>query len=292
MAKNLDQLTVNSLLHEMNQFDKTVPLAIEKAMPQIQLVVEQVIKSIEQGGKVLYLGSGTSGRLGILDASECPPTFGVSPDLFTGIIAGGEEAIQTPVENAEDNMENGYNAVKKALSSSKDILIAVSASGNTPYILGGVNAAKAITTCSISCTPNSVITDKVNYPIEVSVGEEFIKGSSRLKAGTAQKLILNMISTISMIKLGKVYDNYMIGVQATNKKLRNRSAKIVQDIAEVNSDIAMKALKESDGDLKTAIIVARYSMNIVDAQDVLQQEGNDLRRALEKTDSRKRSANL
>lgn len=276
----------------MNQFDKTVPLAIEKAMPQIQLVVEQVIKSIEQGGKVLYLGSGTSGRLGILDASECPPTFGVSPDLFTGIIAGGEEAIQTPVENAEDNMENGYNAVKKALSSSKDILIAVSASGNTPYILGGVNAAKAITTCSISCTPNSVITDKVNYPIEVSVGEEFIKGSSRLKAGTAQKLILNMISTISMIKLGKVYDNYMIGVQATNKKLRNRSAKIVQDIAEVNSDIAMKALKESDGDLKTAIIVARYSMNIVDAQDVLQQEGNDLRRALEKTDSRKRSANL
>jgi len=291
LAKNLDQLTVNRLLNEMNQHDKTVPLAIEEVIPQIQLVVEQVITSIKQGGKVLYLGSGTSGRLGILDASECPPTFGVSPDLFTGLIAGGEKAIRTSVEDAEDNMENGFNAVQEALTSPNDILIALSASGSTPYVLGGIDAAKEITTASISCTPNSVITDKVNYPIEISVGEEFIKGSSRLKAGTAQKLILNMISTISMIKLGKVYDNFMIDVQATNKKLRERSLKIVQEIAEVNSEVAMEALKISDGNVKTAIIVARYKMKIIDAQHIL-EEDNNLRKALEKIDSQYWHANL
>lgn len=292
MATNLDELSVNELLKKMNMEDKTVPLIVEEALPQITPVIEQVIKTIKAGGKIVYMGSGTSGRLGFLDASECPPTFGVSPHLFSALIAGGERAIHTAVEGAEDNTETGRLDAERVLKKN-DLLISLSASGRTPYVIGGISKAKdlGMKTVGVVCMNDSEISSIVDYPIELIVGDELILGSSRLKAGTAQKLVLNMISSISMIKLGKVYQNYMVDVQASNKKLRNRIVNIVADIAKVNEQIAKSALQQTDGNLKAAVLISKYKIDKAIANDILNNNEQNLRAAIDNLDSEIQLAN-
>ncbi|NBJ71083.1 MULTISPECIES: N-acetylmuramic acid 6-phosphate etherase [Clostridia] len=279
---NLDQMSVKEIMVRMNNEDKSVPVTVEKAFHQIEPVIQKVTDTIKNGGKIIYMGAGTSGRLGVLDASECPPTFGVSPDLFTALIAGGENAIRQAIENAEDSVEAGGKDAKQHLSD-KDFLIAIAASGQTPYVIGGINQAKKqnIPTACIVCKENTKISQLVDYPIELIVGEEIIQGSTRLKAGTAQKLVLNMISTISMIKNGKVHDNYMVDVQATNQKLRNRAISILQEIADVGEEEARRALQNCDFNLKAAILTSMFQMKSDDACYILENNNNYLRQAID-----------
>ncbi|API93401.1 MULTISPECIES: N-acetylmuramic acid 6-phosphate etherase [Virgibacillus] len=279
---NLDQMSVKEIMVRMNNEDKSVPVTVEKAFHQIEPVIQKVTDTIKNGGKIIYMGAGTSGRLGVLDASECPPTFGVSPDLFTALIAGGEKAIRQAIENVEDCVEAGENDAKQHLSE-KDFLIAIAASGQTPYVIGGINQAKKqnIPTACIVCKENTKISQLVDYPIELIVGEEIIQGSTRLKAGTAQKLVLNMISTISMIKNGKVHDNYMVDVQATNQKLRNRAISITQEIADVDEEEARRALQNCDFNLKAAILTSMFQMKSDEACYILENNNNHLRQAID-----------
>lgn len=281
MVQHLDEMSIEQILTEINNHDQKVPLAVKQALPQLERVVKQVIQTIEQGGKIVYMGAGTSGRLGILDASECPPTFGVSPELFTGIIAGGEKAIRYAVEDAEDNIEAGRLEVADRLTE-KDFLIGIAASGRTPYVIGGVEYAKArnIPTAAIVCVPNSTLSQLVDYPVELIVGEEVVKGSTRMKAGTAQKLALNMISTTSMVKLGKVYQNYMVDVQATNKKLRKRTVDIVRELTDVSEETAKAALKACQGNLKAAVLVCEFAIDYKTANETIQACQGNLRAAI------------
>ncbi|AUJ23330.1 MULTISPECIES: N-acetylmuramic acid 6-phosphate etherase [Virgibacillus] len=277
----LDQMSIKEIMVYMNKEDTTVPVSVEKAFHQIEPVIQKVTETIKNGGKIIYMGAGTSGRMGVLDASECPPTFGVQPDLFTALIAGGENAIRQAIENAEDSVESGEHDAKQHLSS-KDFLIAIAASGQTPYVIGGIKQAKKqhIPTACIVCKENTKISQLVDYPIELLVGEEVIQGSTRLKAGTAQKLVLNMISTISMIKNGKVYNNYMVDVQATNQKLRDRAVSIVCDIANVTEHEAKKALQESEFNLKAAILISMFQLKSDEACYILQENSGNLREAI------------
>jgi N-acetylmuramic acid 6-phosphate etherase len=282
VADSLDTMTVERLLEEMNVMDQTVPTVVRKAIPQIEPVIEACIQTIQNGGKIIYMGAGTSGRLGVLDASECPPTFGVSPDLFTALIAGGEQAIRQAVENAEDDEEQGAREIEK-IATSKDVLIGIAASGRTPYVIGGIKKAKelGIPTAGIVCKDNSVIAAIVDSPIELAVGEEFVLGSTRLKSGTAQKLVLNMISTITMIKLGKVYDNYMVDVKASNIKLRKRTIQIICDIAKVDEESAQKALSACDNRLKAAVLVSKFHVSAKEAFEILEDYDDNLRESIE-----------
>lgn len=287
MVQNLDEMSIRDILNYINAADKTVPLIVEKALPQIEIVIQSVVKTIRNGGKIIYMGSGTSGRLGILDASECPPTFGVSPDLFTGIIAGGDQAIRRAVEDAEDDIRAGYLEIEN-IATSKDMLIGIAASGRTPYVIGGIKKAKEknIPTAGIVCALNSKISSIVDFPVELLVGEEVIRGSTRLKAGTAQKLALNMISTTSMIKLGKVYKNYMVDVQASNEKLRKRTIEIICELAHVNEQKAKQALQQSNGNLKVAVLVCSYRINAVEAKAVLRNVEDHLGKAIQMMDAK------
>ncbi|GAC1381697.1 MAG: N-acetylmuramic acid 6-phosphate etherase [Ginsengibacter sp.] len=227
--RHLENMSVSDLLTNMNYEDKSVPYAVEKALPQIERVVISITDKMVGGGRLFYIGAGTSGRLGILDASECVPTFGVSKDLVIGMIAGGETAIRNPVEFAEDDEEQGWEDLKNFNVSEKDFVIGITASGTTPYVIGALKKCRAskIPTGSISCNPGAPISKEVDYPIEVVVGPEFLTGSSRLKAGTAQKLVLNMISTSVMIQLGRVEDNKMVNMELTNNKLVDRGVKMI-----------------------------------------------------------------
>jgi len=221
---HLEKMSVDELLLNMNKEDKSVPLAVEKAIPQIEALIKKVVEKLKKGGRLFYLGAGTSGRLGILDASECPPTFGVSHDLVIGLIAGGDTAIRKAVEFAEDSDIQGWEDLRSYEVSTKDIVIGIAASGTTPYVIGALkqcNENEIITGC-ITCNTGSPLSKTAKFPIEVVVGPEFVTGSSRMKAGTAQKLVLNMISTASMIQLGKVKGNKMVDMQLSNDKLVNR----------------------------------------------------------------------
>ncbi|GIO26510.1 N-acetylmuramic acid 6-phosphate etherase [Ornithinibacillus bavariensis] len=282
MAGKLDTMTVEELLAEMNATDQTVPSVVEKAIPQIKPVIESCIRAIQNGGKIIYMGAGTSGRLGVLDASECPPTFGVSPDLFTALIAGGERAIRQAVENAEDDEEQGAKELAE-IATSNDVLIGIAASGRTPYVIGGINKAKelGIPTAGIVCRDSSPIAAIVDNPIELIVGEEFILGSTRLKSGTAQKLVLNMISSITMIKLGKVYDNYMVDVQASNIKLRERTIQIICDIAKVDEESAKNSLLACNYRLKAAVLVSKFHVSAMEAFEILKDYDDNLRESIE-----------
>lgn len=226
---HLEQMTVQELLVNINKEDKTVPDAIEKAIPQIEALTNAVILKMREGGRLFYLGSGTSGRLGIVDASECPPTFGVSPDKVIGLIAGGDGAIRKAVEFAEDDEDQGWKDLQSCGINEKDVVIGITASGTTPYVIGTIKKCKElhIVTGCITCNAHSPLCDLVDFPVEVIVGPEFITGSTRMKAGTAQKLVLNMISTSVMIQLGHVLDNKMVDMQLTNEKLIDRGAKIL-----------------------------------------------------------------
>lgn len=227
--EQLEKMSVSELLFHINQEDQTVPLAVAKAMPSIEIVVNQIVAKMKSGGRLFYIGAGTSGRLGIVDASECPPTFGVPFDLVNGIIAGGDKAIRRAVENAEDDANQAWIDLQAHSINTNDVVIGIAASGTTPYVIGGIQACneRGIVTGSISCNSGSPLSQNAQFPIDVVVGPEFVTGSSRMKAGTAQKLVLNMISTATMIQLGKVKGNKMVDMQLSNSKLVDRGIKMI-----------------------------------------------------------------
>ncbi len=243
---NLEKMSTNELLTNMNAEDKTVPYALEKAVPSIEKLVDVIYDKMKAGGRLFYIGAGTSGRLGVLDASECPPTYGVSDDWVIGLIAGGDFALRKAVENAEDDTDLAWNDLKKYNINQNDVLVGIAASGTTPYVIGGVEKAKAnnIITGCVTCNQDSPLSLKVDYPIELVVGPEFVTGSTRMKAGTAQKLALNMISTTVMIKLGRVKGNKMVNMQLSNKKLVNRGVKMIVDELNIDEKLAKKLLIE------------------------------------------------
>jgi len=228
---HLEKKSVSELLTEMNEEDRKVPLAVAEAIPQIELLVEKTVERLKRGGRIFYMGAGTSGRLGVLDASEIPPTFGMPPHFVNGLIAGGDTALRNPVENAEDNMERGWEELLEKKININDVVIGVAASGTTPYIIGALRTARAngILTASITCNPGSPVAHEAEIKIEVIVGPEFVTGSTRLKSGTAQKLVLNMITTTTMIQLGRVKGNKMVNMQLSNAKLVDRGARMIVD---------------------------------------------------------------
>jgi len=241
---HLEKMAIKELITSINHEDKTVPLAVEKSLPQVEKLVEHVIEKLKNGGRLFYIGAGTSGRLGILDASECPPTFGVSHDLVIGLIAGGDSAIRKAVEFAEDSTTQGWKDLKAFNITTKDIVIGIAASGTTPYVIGALqqcNKNDIITGC-ITCNHNSPLSQDAKFPIEVIVGPEFVTGSSRMKAGSAQKLILNMITTSTMIQLGKVKGNKMIDMQLSNNKLVDRGEKMLMDELKIPLEKAKELL--------------------------------------------------
>lgn len=243
---SLENMSVIDLLTNINNEDKTVPLAVEKALPQIENLVIKIVEKLKHGGRLFYIGAGTSGRLGIVDASECPPTFGVPFDLVNGIIAGGDKAIRRAVENAEDNREQAWIDLQNENISNNDVVIGIAASGTTPYVIGGLEKCNEqnITTGCITCNEGSPLALTAKHPIVVVVGPEFVTGSSRMKAGTAQKLVLNMISTATMIQLGRVKGNKMVDMQLSNDKLVDRGVKMIMSEISVDYEKAAELLKE------------------------------------------------
>jgi N-acetylmuramic acid 6-phosphate etherase len=229
--QNLEKMSVKDLLESINQEDQTVPLAVAKAIPQIEKLVPKIVERMKNGGRLFYIGAGTSGRLGVVDASECPPTYGVPKDWVIGLIAGGDKAIRDAVEFAEDDPEQAWKDLESYCVNERDTVIGIAASGRTPYVIGGVKAARkaGILTACITCNPDSALSAAVEIPVEVVVGPEFVTGSTRMKAGTAQKLVLNMLSTTVMIKLGKVKGNKMVDMQLSNVKLVDRGARMLMD---------------------------------------------------------------
>jgi N-acetylmuramic acid 6-phosphate etherase len=251
---DLEKMSVHELLKNMNELDKSVPLAIEKVIPQIEKLVLHIVERMKKGGRLFYIGAGTSGRLGIVDASECPPTFGVPDDWVIGLIAGGDGAIRKAVEFAEDNLEQAWKDLAPYQPNPKDILIGIAASGRTPYVIGGLREANShgLLTGCIVCNPHSAIAQEAQIPIEIITGSEFITGSTRLKAGTAQKLVLNMISTSTMIQLGRVKGNKMVDMQLANHKLIERGTKIIMQELNLEFENAQKLLLQY-GSVREAI---------------------------------------
>ncbi|MEN6619220.1 MAG: N-acetylmuramic acid 6-phosphate etherase [Rikenellaceae bacterium] len=252
---NLDKMSTLELLENMNREDKTVPLAVEKCIPQIEKLVEGIVERIKKGGRLFYLGAGTSGRLGILDASEIPPTFGAPYELVIGLIAGGDKAIRRAVEAAEDNWEGGWSDMQQYGVDKNDVVVGIAASGTTPYVIGAVKEAKSrgILTACVTCNPGSPLAAEVDIPIEAIVGPEFVTGSTRMKSGTAQKLVLNMITTTSMILLGHVIGNKMVDMQLTNAKLMDRGTKMIMEEAKIDSYNIAKNLLLIHGSVRKAV---------------------------------------
>lgn len=252
--KSLEKMSTRQLLDNINAEDQTVAIAVQKTIPQIEPLVKLIAGNMKNGGRLFYIGAGTSGRLGILDASECPPTFGVSPELVIGLIAGGDDAIRNAVENAEDDIGNAWKDLEKYQINEKDVVIGIAASGTTPYVIHGLKDAQrnGIRTGCITCNQGSPLAAVSDFPIEVIVGPEFVTGSSRMKAGTAQKMILNMISTSVMIQLGKVEGNKMVDMQLSNDKLWERAIRMIQDEINVSKNDA-KLLLEKYRSVRKAI---------------------------------------
>ena len=244
--QHLEKMSVRDLLLNINREDQTVPLAVEKVIPQIEALVNAIVQKMSEGGRLFYIGAGTSGRLGILDASEIPPTYGMPHGKVIGIIAGGDKAIRTPVENAEDDIDQAWIDLQQHEINRMDVLVGIAASGRTPYVVGGLRDARAhgITTGAITCNTGSEVSKHADHAIEAVVGPEFVTGSTRMKSGTAQKLVLNMISTTVMIKLGRVKGNKMVDMQLTNKKLVNRGARMIMEELSVTVEEAERLLKE------------------------------------------------
>ncbi|GLX65122.1 N-acetylmuramic acid 6-phosphate etherase [Proteus vulgaris] len=283
-SENIDTLSTFDMLKVINNEDKKVPLAVEKALPEIAQLVDKVAVAFSQGGRLIYCGAGTSGRLGILDASECPPTYGTSHEMVIGLIAGGHKAILQAVENAEDNIQLGEQDLRQLNFNEKDVLVGIAASGRTPYVIGALNYAKSLgaTTGAISCNPESPIAQIADIAITPIVGAEVVTGSSRMKAGTAQKLILNMITTAAMIKIGKVFGNLMVDVEATNAKLVERQVRIVMQATECERAIAEQALSQCQRHCKTAILMILANVDAQQAAQMLTQNKGFIRKALDK----------
>ena len=281
-SMHVDSLSALEIVQLMNEEDKQVPLAIEKCLPQIAQAVECIVAAFQQGGRLVYIGAGTSGRLGVLDASECPPTFGVSPEMVKGIIAGGERALRHPIEGAEDSKAQAVVDLQTIQFSSKDVLVGIAASGRTPYVIGALEYAKSLgsVTVSIASNPNSAMANIVDIAIDTVVGPEVLTGSSRLKSGTAQKLVLNMLTTASMILMGKCYQNLMVDVQASNEKLKARAIRIVMQATDCDKAIAEETLKQADQNAKLAIMMILSGLDRAQAEALLEKHQGKLQLAL------------
>ena len=282
-SMHVDSLSALEIVQLMNEEDKQVPLAIEKCLPQIAQAAECIVAAFQQGGRLVYIGAGTSGRLGVLDASECPPTFGVSPEMVKGIIAGGERALRHPIEGAEDSKEQAVIDLQTIQFSSKDVLVGIAASGRTPYVIGALEYAKSLgsVTASIASNPNSAMANIVDIAIDTVVGPEVLTGSSRLKSGTAQKLVLNMLTTASMILMGKCYQNLMVDVQASNEKLEARAIRIVMQATDCDKAPAEETLKQADQNAKLAIMMILSGLDRAQAEALLEKHQGKLQLALE-----------
>jgi N-acetylmuramic acid 6-phosphate etherase len=280
---NLDQLTIAELCQVMNAADSEVPIAISKVLPAIENAINLIVSRLASGGRLIYIGAGTSGRLGVLDAAECGPTFSIDDNQVMGLIAGGDTALRNAIEGAEDSPESGEADVKKVNLSAADVLVGIAASGRTPYVLGALDFARKVgaMTVAVTCNPGSAVGSAADFPIEVDVGPEVLTGSTRLKSGTAQKLILNMISTITMVRLGKTYGNLMVDLRATNSKLRDRATRIVKSVTSATNEMIEKALEEASGKVKIAIVMIALDLDAKSAEVRLTSHGNRLRETLE-----------
>lgn len=279
---DLDQMTPLELVSVMNQEDLNVVAGVKEVLPQVAQVIEWAVSSLEAGGRIVYFGAGTSGRLGVLDAVECPPTFGVSPDVVVGLIAGGEKAFVRAVEGAEDSLELCEEEFKKIGLNKNDIAIGIAASGRTPYVIGGLRYARSLgcKTVAIACNKGSEVGKEAELAIEPSCGPEVLTGSTRLKSGTAQKMILNMISTGSMVGVGKAYQNLMVDVQQTNKKLVVRAQNITMAATGCTREEAAQALDQADGNAKLAIVMLLTKMPVEEAKAKLEAAHGHVRGAL------------
>lgn len=278
----LDQMSELEIVTVMNEEDARVPLAIAKCLPQIAQAAAWAVEAFEQGGRLFYMGAGTSGRLGVLDAAECPPTFGVPQGMVVGLIAGGEKAFIVAVEGAEDSRELAVQDLQSHQLTAKDFVVGIAASGRTPYVLGGLDYARSVGchTAAIACNPGSAVGKAADLAIEVNCGPEVLTGSTRLKSGTAQKLILNMISTASMVRIGKAYQNLMVDVMQTNEKLHTRAENIVMDATGVERSVARHAIDEAKGSVKTAITMLLADCNAPEAARRLEASHGHVREAI------------
>jgi N-acetylmuramic acid 6-phosphate etherase len=282
-SSGLDDLSTSELLALINAADAEVPAAVAREIPRIAAAVEAIAGALERGGRLFYIGSGTSGRLGVLDAAECPPTFDVSPDLVQGVIAGGPAALVRAVEGAEDSPESGARDLLSAGFAAGDVLVGISASGRTPYVLGAIAKARetGAMTCGISCTPDSDLSRAVDYPMEPVAGPEVLTGSTRMRAGTATKLVLNMISTAVMVRLGHVYGNLMVNVQPTNRKLADRARRIVAQATGLTRESAGELLERAGWSVRTAIVMQKSGVGREEAERRLREAHGRIRGALE-----------
>jgi len=279
-TKDIDLLSTIDMVRKMNEEDQIVAKVVGDEAPNIAIAIDMIAKAFLKGGKLYYFGAGTSGRLGILDASECPPTFSVDSSMVQGIIAGGKDAMLKAVEGAEDSFENGFKDAE--ILTDKDVCVVISASGNPKYLLGVLEKADEIgaATIAITCNSRGIIAKEAGHVICAEVGAEVIAGSSRLKAGTAQKMILNMLSTGSMIKIGKTYENFMIDLKASNEKLKDRAIRIVSQIAQVSHSEALSALLKCNWEIKTSIIMIMMKLDCDNARLELRKHGGVLRKLL------------
>lgn len=282
-SAQIDEVSTLEMLRIINDEDKKVALAVEAALPQIAIAIDAIVERMERGGRLFYTGAGTSGRLGVLDASECPPTYNVSPELVQGFIAGGDKALRKAVEGAEDSRELGASEMMAMGFTDKDVLCGIAASGRTPYVLGAVAKARALgaLTLGVSCSPNSELSAAVELAIEVLPGPEVITGSTRMKAGTATKLVLNMLSTGAMVRLGYVFGNLMVNVQPTNEKLVDRATRIIADATGLSRERAATLLVESGQTVRTAIVMGKLGISKADAEQRLASTGWRVRQALQ-----------
>ncbi|HHX8565679.1 N-acetylmuramic acid 6-phosphate etherase [Vibrio sp. RM-44-3] len=279
---DIDLLPSFDIVQRLNQQDKLVPIAVEKVLPEIAQAVDKITEAFKVGGRLFYIGAGTSGRLGVLDASECPPTFGTDPEMVVGIIAGGKEAMFRAKEGAEDDPALGEQDLKENTLTQRDVVVGIAASGRTPYVIGGLEYANELgaTTVALSCNPDSPIADIADIAISPVVGPEALTGSTRLKSGTAQKLVLNMLTTASMIRLGKSYQNLMVDVKATNAKLVARATRIVMQATDCTNQEAKTALKETDYDAKLAILMILTGLDKESATEQLNAKQGYLRKVV------------
>lgn len=279
---NLDQMSPLEIVTAMNLDDRKVPLAVEKVLPQIAELVSAVEEAFRKGARLIYMGAGTSGRLGVLDASECPPTYGVPDTMVVGMIAGGDVALRYPVEGAEDSKELGKTDLQSRNLTKDDVVVGIAASGRTPYVLGGLEYARSLgcKTAAVSCNKGSAVGAAADIAIEVEVGPEILTGSTRLKSGTAQKLVLNMITTASMVRIGKAYENLMIDVVQSNEKLCTRAENIVMEATGVDREEARKRIDEAHGSCKVAVTMILADCDVQTAHRLLEEGNGHVREAI------------
>lgn len=281
-TSQIDRQSTDEILASINEEDQSVPLHIQKEIPSIAKVVDRVVESFNLGGRLFYVGAGTSGRIGILDASECPPTFGTPPEMVTAIIAGGNEAIFKAVEGAEDSTELGAANIRKHGVKQNDVVIGITASGRAPYVVGALKQARELgaSTVSFTCAKEAILNKEADYKINIEVGPEVITGSTRMKAGTTQKLVLNMITTTAMVKIGKVFQNLMVDVQPMNKKLIDRAKRIIKQVTGCSAEEATTLFHAAEGNPKIAIIMYSCSVDLEKARELLENASGFVYKAI------------